>query len=132
MAKKTTVQTEPQSVNATPNADLLVKVHEKLEKVVPPIDPILVAVTKEEELLSLYVQTQRGLNKDSEAIKQGWLVLKKTITETNIDELIAFQRLNLMVVATRTQLGYTPQDVATIWEKTKEKLSPKSVSDTTV
>lgn len=114
------------------NTELLDKMHAKLEKVMPPIDPTLLSVMKEEELLSLYVQTQRGLSKDSESIKQGWITLKKTVTDSNIDELIAFQRLNLLVVSTRTQLGYTPQDIATIWEKTKDKLNPKSVSDTIV
>lgn len=131
MAKPKT-EAKIETAQGTPNGDLLVKASAKLEKLIPDIDPTLIAVMKEEELLSLYVQTQRGLNKDSESIKQGWLMLKKIITDTNIDELIAFQRLNLLVVSTRSQLGYSPQDTAIIWEKTKEKLAPKAASDTVI
>jgi|CXWL01.1.fsa_nt_gi hypothetical protein len=81
------------------------------------IDPELAKIlfiTKEEQLLAIFIQNKRFANKAIEIIKTEWIVLKNTIKPDNIDFYLAREQLIAQILSNRTALGYNKEDTAKI------------------
>lgn len=79
------------------------------------------SIIKEEELLSMFIANQRGLNKAKDEIIKDWQVKKATINESNIDLYLREERLKFLVAQNRAQIGYDKHDILKMIQMAVEK-----------
>ena len=79
---------------------------------------------KEETLLALFIENSLKSGNTIEAVKEQWKIVKQTLTQDNIDDMVAVENLKALVRQNRAKLGYNPTEIATVLTRTLSEALP--------